>query len=113
MQYIYDKEKNKIKQEFTPAKRFSFLVGNDEATHTCCERFVEFFDKLKSIKNPVIKDIEEIFNVEVVTKEFYEQYRGLYEKLVKELENLRKKDKIIDNDFKEKNISNKLFCKKY
>ena len=110
MQYKYNSEKRRIDEEFTPSKRFSFLVGENEPNHTCCERFYEFFDKNNG--SPALEQIREIFNVEKVTDEFYNKYRELYTKLKEELEKIRKHDEDINAEFENKKISNELFCKK-
>ncbi|MCM8782690.1 MAG: arginine--tRNA ligase [Candidatus Omnitrophica bacterium] len=63
--------KIKVKEEFTPAKRWSFLVGKNEKSHTAQSRFLPL---LESDKKPTLEDLEEAFNVEVVTKEFFQKY---------------------------------------
>ncbi|MEO0188962.1 MAG: DNA methyltransferase [candidate division WOR-3 bacterium] len=71
------------KEELTPAKRFSFLVGKNEKSHTAQSRFLPL---LESNKYPTLEDLEEAFNVEVVTEEFFEAYKhALKEVLIKSL----------------------------
>lgn len=73
-----------IKIELTPAKRYSYLVGEREPSHTAQKRL---FDILKEDrKNPSIEDIEEAFSVEEVTKDFFKDYREKYLKLKEYLE---------------------------
>ena len=68
----------KIKQqkEFTPAKRYSFLVGEDEKSHTAKRQLLPLLQNVYS--NPTIEDIEKAFSIEVVTDEFFGQYKELF-----------------------------------
>jgi hypothetical protein len=65
--------KVKVKEEFTPAKRWSFLVGKNEKSHTAQSRFLPILqnDEIK----PTLEDLEKAFDVEVVTEEFFEAYK--------------------------------------
>ena len=66
-------------ENMTPAKRYSYLVGEGEPCHTAINQLRSFIIDDESIFNPNIEDIEGAFSVEKVTKEFYEQY---YEKFI-------------------------------
>jgi hypothetical protein len=76
----------KIKQEkeFTPARRCSFLVGEDEKSHTAKRQLLPLLQN--NYNNPTIKDIEKAFNIEVVTDEFYGQYKELYLRISEHLD---------------------------
>lgn len=65
-----------FKVELTPAKRYSYLVGESESVHTA----QEFLLKLLKINDRKIKleDIEQVFDVEKVTKRFFEEYKEKY-----------------------------------
>ena len=65
-----------FKVELTPAKRYSYLVGESESVHTA----QEFLLKLLKINDRKIKleDIEQVFDVEKVTKKFFEEYKEKY-----------------------------------
>jgi len=67
-------EQGKLKttENITPAKRYSFLVGKDEPSHTAIDRFRQFIISKKS--RPSLDELEEAFSVEKVTKEFFELY---------------------------------------
>ena len=67
-------EQGKLKttENLTPAKRYSFLVGKDEPSHTAIDRFRQFI--LDRNANPSLDELEEAFSVEKVTKEFFELY---------------------------------------
>lgn len=68
---IRDKNNNLASETILSSpKRHSFLVGG-ERNHTCKSRFLELMSKNIS---PSLKDIEEVFNVETVTDEFFEEY---------------------------------------
>ena len=74
------------------AKRHSFLVGS-ERNFTCKSRFLELMDQNII---PSLEDIEEIFNVETVTDEFFEKYKKLYLKIKKDLDKILKESKKSD-----------------
>jgi len=72
------KWRKKIINELTPAKRYSFLVDKDSKNITVKQRLTELLNWDKSIS-----DIEKAFSVEKVSKEFFDKYVKLYEKLTK------------------------------
>ena len=74
----------KAKKEFTPARRYSYLVGVNEPNYTCRKQFVNFM--LDDEHNPTIEEIEKAFGIEKVTKEFFEKYKELFLKLKSEKE---------------------------
>lgn len=110
MEYRFEETKDgkvKAKESFTPAKRYSFLVGPNEASHTAQSRMLPII--LNDSINPTIDEIEDIFSVEKVTKEFFEQYKKLFLNLAdeftsnKEFENkVAKEHKIEVADFVKK-----------
>ena len=110
MEYKYDEKKKKIKEEWTPARRYSFLVGENENSHTAQSCLLPLLQNDKS--NPTLTNLETAFSVEKVTKDFYEEYRQLFIKLTKELEIILDKDKKIKEDFKNKKVSSSDFSKK-
>ena len=65
-----------IKVDLTPAKRYSYLVGENESVHTA----QEYLLSLLNIENRKITlaDIEKVFDVEKVTKKFFEEYKEKY-----------------------------------
>jgi hypothetical protein len=62
--------------EFTPAKRFSFSVGVDKLCRTAKERLLPIF--ANNYDNPTIKQIEDAFSVETLTKQFYTELFDWY-----------------------------------
>jgi hypothetical protein len=109
MEYKFN-EKGKVEEEFTPARRYSFLVGQNENSHTAQSRLLPILSNDEV--NPTLEELEEVFSVERVTKEFFEKYRDLFLRLKEALDEVVKKDAKVKADFKEKNIDTADFCKK-
>lgn len=74
-------EDNKIINELTPAKRYSFLVESNSRNLTVKQRLGDLISE-----RVLIADIEKAFSVEKVSKEFFEKYVWLYERLSKAFE---------------------------
>jgi len=112
MDYQFDTSGKKIKvnQEFTPARRFSFLVGKNESSHTAQSRLMPMLED--DIHSPTLNQIEEVFSIEKVTKEFFEGYRELFLKFKESLEELVKKDPKVGQEFEDKDIDIVDFVKK-
>ena len=113
MEYKFAESKSgkvKVKEEFTPAKRWSFLVGKNENSHTAQSRLAPIVEDDQI--NPTLKQIEDAFNIEKVTKEFFEKYRELFLKLKESLDEIIKKDKRVKEDFKAKDVNTVDFTKK-
>ena len=100
----------KVKEEFTPARRWSFLVGRNEKSHTAQSRFLPILedDEWK----PTLEDLEKAFDVEVVTKEFFEKYRDLFIRTKIELDKIIKNNPQMVKEFQDKNINTVDFAKK-
>jgi adenine-specific DNA-methyltransferase len=106
---VEDGGKVKVEKELTPAKRYSFLVGKNEPNHTAQQQLVQLLEKEDRLS---IDDIEKAFSVEQVTREFYNDYRSLFELFCNDLDKILKKDKKIANEFSQKNIEIENFSKK-
>lgn len=78
-----DKGKVRLRTELTPAKRYSYLVGVHENSHTACQQLMPLL--AMDYANPRVEEIEKAFSIEKVTDEFFEQYKGLYLKLSEQL----------------------------
>ena len=72
------KKKRVITTELTPAKRFSFLVGENEDTHTAQQQFGACLEKSANGEKITIEDLVAAFDIEKVSKEFFEKYKNLY-----------------------------------
>ncbi|MCD4817433.1 MAG: Eco57I restriction-modification methylase domain-containing protein [Candidatus Cloacimonetes bacterium] len=105
MQYSLEKKKD----DLTPAKRSSFMVGEKGKSHTAQSQLV---DILKNDYAPSLSDIEEAFNIEAVSDEFYKKYKNLLFNLVDEIEIIVEKNSKVKAEFKSKNISILNFSKK-
>ncbi|MCD6440215.1 MAG: class I SAM-dependent DNA methyltransferase, partial [Candidatus Marinimicrobia bacterium] len=102
--------KMKVKEEFTPARRWSFLVGKNESSHTAQSRLVPILTDDRH--NPTLAQLEEAFNIEKVTKEFFEKYRDLFLRTKETLDEIVKQDSKIRVDFETKGVDTVNFAKK-
>jgi len=100
------KGKVKTKKEFTPAKRYSFLVGEYEKSHTAKNQLLPLLQNIAN--NPTVEELEQAFSIEKVTDEFFNQYKDLYVKLFEHFEN----DPHIKTELAKTNIDNARFTKK-
>ena len=108
-QHDEDKGKLRMVNETTPAKRWSFLIGENEGKHTVTSRFL---DLLKSDVSPNLAELEAAFDIETVSVEFYEKYKELFLRMKDALDELVKRDSDIRADFEAKEISTVDFAKK-
>lgn len=86
------------KEESTDSKRYTFLLGPGQSCRTARDNFFALYEKRDFLE---IKDIEEAFNVERLSKEFFDKYKAQYEKFVKYMVNPtnRMRNDFIDTDF--------------
>lgn len=113
MDYKFKQTKSgsvKVEEEFTPARRWSFLVGVNEKSHTAQSRLIPLL--ANDDHDPGLAELEEAFNIETVTKEFFFKYRGLFLRTKEELDRLIKKDSKIADDFVAKGVDTVNFAKK-
>lgn len=66
-------------KEVTDSKRYTFLLGPGQSCRTAAENFIKLYDKRDT---HTIKDIEDAFNVEALSKEFFGKYKAQYEDFV-------------------------------
>jgi len=100
----------KGEEEFTPAKRFSFLVGKNEPNHTA--QF-QLYPILKDdVNNPTLTQLENAFNIETVTKEFFEKYRNLFLRTKEELDKVVENDSKVRDNFEKNGVDTVNFAKK-
>lgn len=107
-QAYVDEGKGKVKtrKEFTPAKRYSFLVGKYEKAYTAKNQLLPLLQNVSS--NATIEEIESAFSIEKVTDEFFSQYKDLFVKLYEHFEN----DSAIQNELVKSKIDTSRFTKK-
>jgi type I restriction-modification system DNA methylase subunit len=99
-----------VETHFTPAKRFSYIVGEGESCHTAKTRFLDLLGNTDT--DPVLADIEEAFSVEAVTNEFFKKYAELFEDIRLALDGLLSEDKAIRDEFHAKGVNTVDFGKK-
>lgn len=109
MDYVLDEENNKVKKELTPARRFSFLVGQDEKAHTARKQLLPI---LQSNTETTLIELEEAFNIETVTKQFFEEYKALYLALMDNLDKHLEKDTVTKQEFETKEVKTSDFAKR-
>jgi len=80
-----EKGKVKTKKEMTPARRYSFLVGEHENSHTAQVQLLDIL--VMDYARPTIEEIENAFSIEKVTKDFFNQYKDLFILLTDHLKN--------------------------
>ena len=79
----------KTAENLTPAKRYSYLVGENEPCHTAISRFQRFItDSTANPEHPTLDDLEEAFSVEKVTDEFFNLYCEKFHQLREQLESI-------------------------
>ncbi|WP_315513162.1 Eco57I restriction-modification methylase domain-containing protein [Capnocytophaga sputigena] len=71
--------KSAKKEETTDSKRFTFLLGPGQSCRTAADNFIALYEKRESLE---IKNIEEAFNVEALSQEFFGKYKAQYEAFV-------------------------------
>jgi len=113
MDYKFEKTKTgnmKVKEEFTPARRWSFLVGANEKSHTAQSRLVKIL--VDDEHDPILAELEDAFNIETVTKDFFLKYRELFLRTKEALDKVVENDPRIKADFEAKGVDTVNFAKK-
>jgi len=97
-----------VKRKFSHPKRLSFLLGHNAKIHT----------PYNQLKNKIVNynDLKKRFDIEIVSKEFFNQYKNLYENLSIHLNNDKQFKKFADkidieiNFFSKKLLGQIIFC---
>lgn len=63
----------------TDAKRYTYVLGENESCKTAAQRFFSLAEKRESA---TIKDVQDAFSVEKVSKQFFKEYKDHYQKMV-------------------------------
>jgi len=100
----------KVKEEFSPARRWSYLVGTHEKSHTAQSRLAPIIADDEN--NPTLAELEEAFNIEKVSDEFFREYRRLFIWAKQELDETILGDADIRSEFKHKEIDTVNLAKK-
>jgi hypothetical protein len=99
-----------VRKDITPAKRFSFLVGKNEPNHTAQAQLLPILENDRH--NPTLGSLEAAFSVDAVSKQFYLDYRDLFERINRELDSIVNVDSKIAKEFRSKSIDTANFSKK-
>ncbi|MBK7513478.1 MAG: Eco57I restriction-modification methylase domain-containing protein [Chloracidobacterium sp.] len=104
---LAENEKGRFKEvvdKITPARRKSFLVGESEKSHTAQSRFVKW---IGSRNAPTVQEIEDCFDVEAVTKEFFNKYKVLFERTRAAILDVCEKNSRVKQEFLDIGLSKK------
>jgi len=102
--------KLKANESISPIKRYSYLVGKNEPSHTAKSQLTPLI--LNKDKSPTLEQVKEAFSVERVTKLFYEEYKKLCLEIVSDIKRLKLEDKTIKFELDKNNIDEFDFAKK-
>jgi hypothetical protein len=102
--------KVKVETELTPARRYSYLVGENESSHTAQVQLLPILENDKG--KPLLSDFERAFSIEVVTREFFTKYRDLFHEVEEALQKLLRQNEKIRGDFAAKSVDTVNFAKK-
>ncbi len=100
----------KVEKELTPARRYSFLVGENESSHTAQVQLLPILQDDE--RKPLLADLEKAFNIEVVTREFFTKYRDLFNDVREALEDIIAHNSKVKEDFEAKGVDPVNFAKK-
>lgn len=65
--------------DVTDSKRYTFLLGPGQSCRTAAENFMDLYNKRNDLE---VKDVEQAFSVEALSKEFFDKYRDHYADIV-------------------------------
>lgn len=107
----FDDEKGKLTfaEQLTPTRRSSYLLGATEPSHTAKQQLLPL---LESTARPTLAQLQSLFGVERVTREFFDQYKQLYLQLHDALKEHLAQDAALRRDFAEHAINPHNFAKK-
>ena len=105
-----DSGKVKVEEDLTPARRFSFLVGQHEPNHTAQQQLFPILADDRN--NPTLADLESAFNIETVTREFFSRYKELFLQVKEELAGILASERPARAEFEQRGIDSDTFAKK-
>ena len=78
---VKNKETNTIEDKETAPKRYTYLFGTGEKALTAAQRFDKLIQKQKGnlYQYLTLNDFEEAFSVDKLSKEFFSNYKKLFE----------------------------------
>jgi len=107
---VNDAGKVGVEIHLTPARRFSYIVGEGESCHTAQTRFLDLLQYTQA--DPTLASIEEAFSVEAVTKEFFIEYAKRFVKIHETLDDIITQNKALEEEFTDKGVNTVDFAKK-
>jgi hypothetical protein len=99
----------KVKEEFTPARRWSFLVGANENSHTAQSQLAPLVQEDEA--SPTLSELEDAFSIEKVTDEFFAKYRELFLRTNETLSGIVNKSPLVKAEFTRKHVRTADFSK--
>ena len=69
-------------EESTDRKRYTFLLGPKQSCRTAAENFLALYGKRQNDEEIELDDIINAFNVEALSKEFFDGYKKIYEDII-------------------------------
>ncbi|HNU04764.1 MAG TPA: class I SAM-dependent DNA methyltransferase, partial [Anaerolineae bacterium] len=100
----------KVEEELTPVRRYSFLVGQHEPNHTAQQQLFPILADDR--RNPTLADLENAFNIESVTREFFSRYKELFLQVREEVEGILARRPAARAEFQRRGIDSETFAKK-
>ena len=97
-------------EKFTPARRWSFLVGANEKSHTAQTQLVPILADEEN--NPSLDRLEKAFDIETVSDEFFDGYRQLFIETKLALDDVLLAEASLKSEFEAKQINSVDFAKK-
>lgn len=85
-------------KESTDSKRYTFLLGPGQSCRTAAENFQKLSDKHGEISR---EDIVKAFDVEALSKEFFDKYKTKYEKFCNFIYDNRNDESLFGHEFTE------------
>ena len=85
-------------KDATEAKRYTFLLGPGQSCRTATENFQKLIDKHGEISR---EDIVNAFDVEALSKEFFDKYKAKYEKFCNYIYDNRNDESLFGHEFAE------------
>ncbi len=105
----YEFNEKGLKEKLSSPKRHSFLVGPNEPNHTCKKQLLPLM--INEIKFDM-SEIDDVFSIENVTNDFFNEYKSLFLDLTESLEEVKNIDSIVNKEFTDKKIESSDFAKK-
>ncbi len=109
---LEENDKGQLKgiEKFTPARRWSFLVGENEKSHTAQTQLEPILADDEN--NPTLERLEEAFDIEKVSDDFFVEYRRLFIETKSALDDVLLAEASLKSEFEAKQINSVDFAKK-